>query len=70
MRKMGQDVMPGISLEEENPVNVRILAKYHNKMFQARYEMAINGTMFFFKKAVIHSLYEMGKEWACNILQL
>jgi len=33
MRKMGQDVMPGISLEEENPVNVRILAKYHNKMF-------------------------------------
>jgi len=27
--------------------------------------MAINGTMFFFKKSVVHSIYEVGKEWAC-----
>ena len=28
--------------------------------------MAINGTMMFFKRSVIHSVYEINKEWACE----
>jgi len=53
MKRLGQDVMPNVTMDREDIHQLPL------------FEMAINGTMFFFKKSVIHSIYEVGKEWAC-----
>jgi len=53
MKKIGNDVMPGVEMSA-------------TESHKAIYDMAVNTTMMFFKRSVIHSVYEINKEWACN----
>jgi len=52
MKKIGNDVMPGVEMSA-------------TESHKAIYDMAVNATMMFFKRSVIHSVYEINKEWAC-----
>jgi len=52
MTKIGNDVMPDLSMKHSDPR-------------KPKYDLAVNATMTFFKKAMIHSAYEIHKELAC-----
>ncbi len=53
MTKIGKDVMPMLTMFEKDKQ-------------KPKYDLALNGTMIFFKRAMIHAFYEMNKHWICN----
>jgi len=53
MTKIGKDVMPMLTMFEKD----KQIPKY---------DLAINGTMIFLKRAMIHAYYEINKDWICQ----